>query len=139
MPVTVTLIYYIIVIILIIVVVLSQISKIQHTHIKNDVSKRSLSLQYRTYIGMNDPPFLFVMNVMFLNPLDEGRKPYHYEKYVYSHDISGFTQYLHFMQNSESGLFKTGYSTADALQNILVFLTDSPNEQIQENVKTLRI
>jgi len=44
-------------------------------------------------------------------------------------DCSGFTQYLLFIQSSETGWFKTGYFTGgvyNALQSILVFLTDVP-------------
>ena len=48
---------------LVIVVVLPQI-------------KRSLSLKSRTDIGMNDPHFLLVLDVMDLNLLDEGKRIY---------------------------------------------------------------
>ena len=48
---------------------------------------------------------------------------------VVINDFSGFTQYLLFIQSSESGLFQTSYFITEvysALQNILVFLTDVP-------------
>ena len=46
-----------------------------------------------------------------------------------SQNESGFPQYLLFMLNSESGLFRTSNFAADvynSLQNILVFLSDVP-------------
>ena len=55
---------------------------------------------------------------------DEGGKSYSLCRIVY---FIGFTQYLLFIQSSESELLKTGYFTTDnALQIILVFLTDVP-------------
>ena len=61
---------------------------------------------------------------------------------IVTNDFSGFTQYLLFIQSNESGLFQTGYFTTDVynvLHNILVFLTNIPNQQIKENIKTLWI
>ena len=50
-----------------------------------------------------------------------------------------FKQYLLFMQNSERGLFEAGYfptNIYNALQLILVFLTDVPKPAQKENIKT---
>ena len=44
--------------------------------------------------------------------------------YIVINDFTGFTQYLLFVQNSESGLFET--NVCNALQIILVFLSDVP-------------
>ena len=54
----------------------------------------------------------------------------------------GFTQYLLFIQSSERGLFEAGYVPTDvynALQLMLVFLTDVTKPAQKENGKTLWI
>ena len=86
-------------------------------------------MRSRTDIGINKSLFLFVLDVIVLNFLDEGRRTYLLCRIcVWSLIICiGFTQYLPFIQSSETGLFETGYFTTNiynALQIILVFLTD---------------
>ena len=77
-------------------------------------------------LEMNYPCFLFVLDMMVLKLPDKGRQSYSLCRIVC---FIGFTQYLLFIQrqSSQSGLLKTGYvTTDDALQIILVFLTDVP-------------
>ena len=55
--------------------------------------------------------------------------------------VSGFTQYQHFLQSSERGLFETGYFTTNvynALQIILVFLNDVPKPSYQRKYQNTR-
>ena len=56
-----------------------------------------LSMKSCTNIGMNDPRFLFVLDMMVLNLLDEGRTSY--VECVYCRDFSGFMQYLLFIHS----------------------------------------
>ena len=70
-------------------------------------------------LEMNYPCFLFVLDAMVLKLPDKGRQSYSLCRIVC---FIGFTQYLLFIKKQ-----KTGYvTTDDALQIILVFLTDVP-------------
>ena len=87
-------------------------------------------MRSRTDIGITETRLLFVLDVMVLNLLDEGRRTYSICRIcVLSLIIISFTQYLLFVQSSEIGLYETGYvatNVYNALQLILVFLTHVP-------------
>ena len=79
-------------------------------------------------IGMNESRF--VLDMIFLNLLDEARKTYLlYRMCVVVNYGFGFTEYLLFVQSSDRGFFEAGYFAANiynALQFILVFLASVP-------------
>ena len=103
------------------------------THMTDVFTETSqvLILRSRTEIGINETRLLFVLNMIVLNLLDEGRRTYSLCKIcVLSLNcinyFIGFTQYLLFIQSIESGFFETCYSTTNvynALQIILVLYT----------------
>ena len=69
---------------------------------------------------MNESRFLFVLNMIILNLLDEGRRTYSlYRMCVLSLIFFSFTDYLLFIQSSERGLFEAGYFAI----NINLFLS----------------
>ena len=72
---------------------------------------------------MNESHFLFGLDMIVLNLLDEGRRMYSFVCIVIN-DFVGFTQYLLFLQSSDRGLFEAGYfatNVYNALELILVF------------------
>ena len=93
-------------------------------------------------MGINDKRFLFVLDVIFQNLLDESMNHVFVmqNKSIGIYHSSGFSEYLLFIQNNETELCQTGHFTTDAynaLQCIHVFLKKS--QQIREKVKTLWI
>ena len=86
-------------------------------------------MRSRTDTGVKQLRFLFVLNMIVLNFLDEGRRTYWLCNImcIGSIYLIGFKQYLLSIQ-SERGLFKAAYFPTDvvynALQLVLVFMTD---------------
>ena len=112
-------------------VFLLQIKKekeIKYTHNARGVYR--LEFRNHTDIGMNESRFLFVLDTIVLNLLDEGRRTYSlYRMCAVINDFIGSTEYLLFVQSSDRGLFEAGYFATNiynALQFILVFLANVP-------------
>ena len=90
-----------------------------------------LEFRSRTDIGMNESRFLFVLDIIVLNLLDEGRRTYSlYRMCVLSLIILLALRSICFsLQSSDRGLFEAGYFATNiynALQFILVFLANVP-------------